>query len=308
MSTITLSTMAAVNGTENSMLGYLTWNSVGEQLVSHDKLVDLFTQYGLDIGMLPSGVRPQDAFRRATSKKRSITTQEGIRINYFAKEVIADKEKVIRHIVAETVDSKGVKLEYEPQAAILSFNKETHTINSFSFDKVAEEMTADMQRDYEKFRTHYEGNVLRSIVRRVLYSCSPTPVRPSGGVYFVPALHENKLKALNKVVGELENGEGFAVPMINTNENQDMVRSKLLENLTKVLIDTREAAEIAATGAKKKGELTVSLEQAKDVINAYQDYAGILSGDLNKMEDTVKGINTAVSDLFQAIAAMSKKN
>lgn len=302
-----LKNLAVAGDQDVSTLGYLTWNSVPDKLVSYATLVQLFTLNGLDTGVIPKEVKPTDAFARAASVKRKLKISEDKQINYFCREVRNGKDKIVRHIVAETVDARGERLSYEPQAAIVTFDKNTLLPNGTSFDDVSREMLESIFRDYDIFKDHFDGNVVRSIVRKVLYTCSPTPVRPSGGVYFIPAKYEERLRALNIVIGELEKGEGYAVPVIKTQENTDMIRKKLADNLQSVLHETRSAVEDAKSGAKAKGYLTPILEEARKVVASYSDYADILSGDLKTMESTVKGINQAVNDLFIEIANMSVK-
>ena len=83
---------------------------------------------------MPNEIRPVDAFRRATKEvETSRNLGNGLQENYIVRDVYYDSAVAVRHIVKETVDSKGKRLSYNENEAILTLDKKADVIH-FSAD------------------------------------------------------------------------------------------------------------------------------------------------------------------------------
>jgi len=113
------------------------------------------------------------------------------------RDVYADSHTAVRHIVKEQVDSKGKRLSYYENEAVLSLEKKTESM-SFSADSssYAWELCQEAVRQFDTFKNHHNGQAVRSMVQSILKTLSPTPVRPSGGVHFVPVAYDEELLKL----------------------------------------------------------------------------------------------------------------
>lgn len=280
-----LKNLAAVTKTgDQTILGDLVWYTIGEQLVPRNVLAYKLQNAGIDEGFMPAEIRIPDAFRRATTaveKKRETGYEEGIIENYLVREVSSDTKHILRLIVRETKDAKGKRLDYEPNVARITLDKTAGYFTWTSEPGIPEEMCREAEELYSIFQTHHDSRSIRSMVYKILASMAPTPVRPSGGVYFVPFKFESELKKLVSFLQSLEgNSEGFQVPLINTTENKDMIRKKLHDHIKQTL-------ENLAYGLKdpsiNKSRANPLLSDAKGVLDSFTLYQETLSEELLDM-------------------------
>lgn len=297
---IDLQHMAAVqNEQQEGIIGHLMWYSVGSQLIRRDVLEQKLADAGLDEGWMPNPIQPHGAFRRATSEiqtKRS-TAQAGVHENYLVREVYSDKDMIQRNVVVETVDQKGKRLDYNSQAAVITLDKKTQNISVVSSSPTAEELAREAEQRFYLYRDHHSSQHIRQMLANILKSLAPTPVRPSGGVYFVPASHEDGLRKLNKLANSLENSEGFIVPMVNTMDNRQIVSRKLRDHFERVI----EECQSANDGHFKKGQVKEIVEEARRVITDYKDYRSLVSDDFEAMEGYVGKLRVQVTRLMEAV-------
>ncbi|KOP81361.1 DUF6744 family protein [Cytobacillus solani] len=190
--TMDLSQVAAIeNEKEKSIIGHLCWYSVGEDNYDRNELRKALLQNGFEESDLPNEIRATDAFRRATKDietKKVEAKKEGVYKNYIVRNVCTNAQFIQRNIVEETVDSKGQKLSYKENEAILLFNRNNETISKAIVNAggMAEELAEEACNLFELYKTCHNGQAVRYMANDILKTMSPTPVRPSGGVYFVP--------------------------------------------------------------------------------------------------------------------------
>ena len=146
---------------------------------------------------------------------------------------------------------------------------------------------------YYDRRFHFKiSEITRNpVIMSILKSMAPTPVRPSGGVYFVPAQHTDRLEAMLRFVKLLDHGEGEKVPLIDTTDMRNLVTRKLLDHLR----ETLRACEEGVSNQLPKGQMKEILEHARQVAQDYVQYKAIITGDLKEMEELVAGIREKVS-------------
>ena len=294
-----LKNVAAVRSPDNvNVIGHLTWYSLSEMLISRDELRQKMVSAGLGEGFMPHEIRLPDAFRRATSEKYRRRVSEGVIENYLFREVASDNQMIQRNIVCETVDQKGRRLAYDGAAASLVLNKNSATVTVSATSSLAEELARDAVTKFEIYRHNYGTHTIRSVLMNILKSMAPTPVRPSGGVYFVPAQYTDRLEAMLRFVKLLDRGEGEKVPLIDTSDMRNLVTRKLLDHLR----DTLNACEEGITNQLPKGQVKEILENAKRVAQDYAHYKSIITGDLKEMEELVAGIREKVSAVLVNMA------
>ena len=280
-------------GTEG-IIGYLTWSSIGEQLITPQKLEELFERFDQDKGYLPKGIRTPDAFRRATNiKEKRKTEHQGVFEHYLSRDVANNEEEVIRHIICEIVDTKGKRLKYEEDAAVLIFERESEQMKWYGQNPIAKGLADQAARDFELYKNNYNGQMIRTVAQRVLQTLAPTPVRPSGGVYFVPIQHGERLKGLNGFISALEQGEAFSVPLLDDRENKDMIRGKLFDHI----LNTVDLCNKSLSGELKDYQIKDVLENASRVVKDYKDYTHIIRDDIQSMEEMIEQIRKSVVDI-----------
>lgn len=278
--------MTAVDNGSNAtgLLGYLVWYSIWDADISRDNLYVLLSQYGLD-EFIPRPINPGDAFRRATNtiEQRGVSSYlEGVTENYLVREVCSNKDEIIRHIVVEYVDKKNQSLSYEPEMAVLKFDRASGDITCSSNSNRAYELAEKVKDVFPKCLTHYNGRHIREMVCNILLSLRPIPVRPTGGVYYVPKGHEDRLNNLISLVKEIGESEAHKVPLIDSAENKDMVRQKLNDHIKEAM---QAAADFLTSGSENRAEGNKKLQDIKDILKGFKDYQSSLSLNMKEMND-----------------------
>lgn len=295
---------AVENANDQTIIGHLFWYSVGEDNYDRTELRKSLLENGFEESDLPNEIRASDAFRRATKDietKRVETEKEGVYKNYIVRNVASNGDFIQRNIVEETVDSKGQKLSYKENEAILLFNRNNENMSKaiVTAGGMAEELADEACNLFETYKTCHNGQAIRYMANDILKTMSPTPVRPSGGVYFVPVNHENKLQRLVNLISSLNKGEAFMIPLINTDENQDMLQKKLLEHLHSTLTSCKE---LAKQDDVPVAQFKMLANEAKRVITDLADYREIVTDALEKMDNYQELITGAIQALLDKAA------
>lgn len=285
---------AVKNINENDILGNLMWYSVGKQLVNATELHTKLVQSGLEESWMPNQIRSVDAFRRATKEveTRKLTDVANIYENYIIREVFADSDTVQRNIVVETVDQNGKRLDYNSEAAVITLDKTSGNISFVTTSEQTTEMCKDIENRYTVYKEHYSAQQVRVMVNKILQSLAPVPVRPNGGIYFIPNSHTEQLKKLVAFTGSLENSEGFKIPVVDTFDNKQMVTHKLNDHLDDILNQCKSSENL------QKAQIKAIINDAKSVIQDYNNYKSIVSDDSNKLENKIELIRSEVAKML----------
>jgi hypothetical protein len=295
-----LENMVAVQNEGGAYIGHLFWYSIMDCLYSRQKLETELKAAGLSIDFMPNEIRPVDAFRRATKEvetRRNLGN--GVVENYMVRDVYSDSHVTVRHIVLETADSHGKELSYNQKEAVLTLDRKTGDISFQAAPGLAEDLCKEVMRLYDSFKTHHNGQAVRGMVQSILRTLSPTPVRPSGGVYFVPSAHSEELAKLVRFCSSFAKGEGFKVPMVETQESIEMVATKVADHLDGILGQCRNAL---ADGTLTKPKLAEMLNEAKGIVSGYKDYESILVKQKEEMEARIQLVRDAMVMLLDRVA------
>ncbi|KRG13925.1 hypothetical protein ACA30_13440 [Virgibacillus soli] len=291
-----LGNMTAVqNVGGEQILGHLMWFSVGKQLVKSSDLLTTLQQAGLEESWMPNPIRSTDAFRRATKEveTKKATGQANVFENYLIREVFADREQVQRNLVVETVDQSGKRLNYDSQAGIITLNKKNDSLTFVTSDNTAKELCEEVEIKFNVYKEHYSAQQVRVMVSKILQSLAPTPVRPNGGIYFVPDSHTEGLNKLVNFTSALENSEGFKIPVVNTYDNQQMVNKKLNEHLESILKECQSSEHL------RKSQVKDLVNHANAVIKDYKNYKNIVQNESDYFEDKILLIKSEVMKLIE---------
>lgn len=290
---------------ENSqILGNLFWFSVGKHLINVPSLTEKLKNSGVGENWLPNTIRPSDAFRRATkeAERRKVQTdREGIFLNYLIRDLYSDKDIVIRNIVIEEIDSKGKRLNYNPDACKITLDKTDNSIKFETTDAVTQIMAKEIEEKYTIYKDFYQEQQIRVVVSKILNSLSPIPVRKNGGIYFVPQKYEQQLKNLKTFCGSLENSEGYSIPVVNTYDNKEMISQKVKSHLESVLAQCRS---VATTTKLSNAQIKAIIEEAKQAINDFNNYKGLINPNILSIELVEKLIQEIKSEIALMLERM----
>lgn len=298
--------VAAVSDASNadSIIGYLTWYSIGDALYDRDDLRSKLLAAGINENFLPKEIRPSDAYRRATTaverkKFRQNETDKEYK-NYIIRDVVTRGEKLQRNIVVETVNQEGERLDYETEGAKMYFDKKSNQFTFDAKDDHAEELAEEAQKLFEKYLKAHNGATVRGSVVQYMNNLSPTPVRPSGGVYFVPIKYESNLRSLVSYVSSFEKGEAHMIPLVNDDENRSLIRNKVKEHLEKIISQCRIA--IRDDGGLQKGQMRALIEEAKRTVIQFRDYKELLSDTIADLDSSVELVRNSIHELLVKVS------
>jgi len=278
-----LENLAAIKTKEDSQqtIGYLTWYSVAAREYEKDEIMGALQNAGLS-EYAPNPIRVPDAFRRATKAvevKREQVADTAYR-NILVREVAADKKIVQRNLVIEIVDPAGRRLAYDPEGAVLILDRTNETMQISVLDESVRPYAEEAARLFLVFRTHYDDQTVRRIVQSVLQKLAPTPIRPSGGVYFVPRAHGVKLEALVSFLRALEGCEGYKLPLIDLRETRDLVRAKLMEHMRATIDALKQAL---ANEDVHKSAIKAQVTEAKQLLDGLKAYEELLNEEMERI-------------------------
>ena len=85
--------------------------------------------------------------------------------NYIVRNVCTNEEIIQRNIVEETIDSKGQKLSYKQNEAILIFNRKAETISTAIVEQggMAEDLAEEACKLFELYKTCHNGQAISNV-------------------------------------------------------------------------------------------------------------------------------------------------
>jgi len=225
-------------------LGALVWYTVREASPTRDQLRQALAHARFDPGVwLPKEIFPRDAFRRATSDverhRVPIEGEDGRFMNLLVREVSREKDRVVRHIVTEVVDSKNVRLSYTEKIRLtLRLDGGAPWVDSEALNGPIgdEELTAkaDAIERFDHALHHYDGRTVREMVHQILLTAAPIAVKSSGGVYFVSRDHQDTVDGLKRFVAGATNNNGsrvWAMPVYDDGDAKAIIEDSLVAHV-----------------------------------------------------------------------------
>jgi len=295
---------ASVNtNSEENVLGYLFWYSLSDGLYNREDLRKKLVNNFLKENFLPNPIRKRDAFRRATKAiERKRVENEEVHSeqyeNFIVRNVKSKGDLLQRNIVRESVDQKGQRLQYVSDAAKMYYDANQDHFYFQASDEQTEELAEEAEKLFELYSDNHNGQSVRMSVLSILKTLSPTPVRPSGGVYFIPKQYSNTLTNLKGFITEV-GGESYMLPVVNDEEGQTMIADKLKQHLEKTLSDCHFALSGEEDGKTvQKGQAIGILNEARRVVSDYKDYRELVQNQVSDMENYINLIQQQVQLLL----------
>lgn len=288
--------LVGVSGANTTdILGNVVWYSVSKILITPSELEKKLVDSGVGKEWMPNSIRIVDAFRRATKlKKRVKSDTPNEFFNYMVREVYSDKEVAIRHLVIETVDQDGKRLDYNQEAGRMIIDKKTAvlTVESEQDNAMAKAFVEEMAANFEVFKHHYDSQAIRVMIADILKSMAPVPLRNNGGIYFVPRSFEEHVNKFTKLCSSLSvASNGWKLPVVDTFEQRQMVSHSLRVHI-KELSDECNASIGQGVAKAKIKELIDRIGKIEKDFKEYatlveQHDADIISKEIMKLKGMV---------------------
>lgn len=290
---------------EVSFLGRLLWFSIPELKVSLDELQSLFQKNLIDEKYLPNPISPRDAFRRATkmAELKRVNLDQECYFNLLVRPVAEDSEKITRHIVREIVDSKNVRLSYQPIVTLIhtmdknnidSFDYQTHDV----LHPAEQEALNKALAGYVECKEKYNAQNIRTLIMAILSTCSPVAVRPSGGVYFSPESYSFDIQNLQNLVLDLgqycldsnDKTDFRTVPVIDVGDQRDMINKSLQEEIKNDSFSLiNEISEILKSGRKVYQNTAIGyIDKVHDLKAKVKEYEALLETEVCNVQSNME--------------------
>jgi hypothetical protein len=303
--------LVSVKGVESQTFGFLTWYTVPDSIrVTRETLENAFVSAGIDLTKMPDPIRPHDAFRRATSSValEHVPVGKDRFKNYLVREVRCSKDEIRRHLVAETVDSAQEVLSYQEVGAMRLLRRYTPTMvtelfpAAYDADEDREKIVEMLQTAEERYRTalkYYEGDHIRRLIASILSDMSPTLVRQSGAVYFVPKEYERNLNALGTLAKKV-GAEFEGIPVMDAANVRELVLNAFKQQTAAVVAELAEALKDPNITPKK---VAVLLDQAKSLLGQVREYEDLLEKKLTDLRTQVEIVQMQMMALLDKAVA-----
>jgi hypothetical protein len=227
--------MVAVSDTKIKPLGYLTWFSVPDEAIGLRKLKASLASNGLPITLAPKDTKAIDTF------KRSVRAVEGT-----SDLCIYQITRLVRNLDEKVIDfPKAMRVIFDKRTEQIDFNPLGDVSRSEVFT-----MMEEIQDFYDKNASRVTGARVRAVVRNYLKN-EPDEQRgidglsgenmrgKAGGIYFVPAVHQEQVEALSAMLQEAYHGRAYlhAVPLADGKSEREMVRAHHVANTREEMME-----------------------------------------------------------------------
>lgn len=270
------------------VLGNLTWFNLCEVEITKEDIEDLFTSIGIDEKFMPQAIKPENAFKRATSlmnkqwrnKSVPIDGEDGKYYTFMVRDVASKMGKIVRHVVAEVRDETNEQLSYKDVGKFVY--KHSNQQMEVSTEPGWESVVSEAQTTFANKLKFYENAHVRQIVLNMLNSTDPISVRPTGGVFFVPDGGSQVLGQMGEFIEALND---YAPADVATPASLDSVLVMDVEQQRK-MISNRFDAQVQTDADKMIAEMAEFLTDEKKVVKK-ATLQRFLSG-YNDTKDAVK--------------------
>jgi len=255
--------------TDDTILGYIAWYTVTKPQLTHEDIMQLVIDNGLDPVIVPKPPRAGDAFKRACRYSERL----GLEIpyspntaNFLIRPVAQTLDDIERHVVLEIIDPDGRKLTHSTAAA-LRFERKAGALNvkMEQLDPDLQPMLEDTMDNFAsilKDSTKYvEAQVIRRMIRLQLEHMHAVLARAKGSVYFIPKSQKKLMEGLESFTANCGKGSVFhSLPLVDDTKQQELVRGAFEEGVHE------QSQQIIS-------ELSAFLSQDKEITaNAWNDY------------------------------------
>ena len=164
----------------------------------------------------------------------------------------------------------------------------------------AKEIMADVQVYFARWRGKLNDQAMREWIRKEILAMGATPVRPSGGIYFLEERYADKVEALETFVKEVlpADGECHSVEIPNNDKQREMVQ-RAIENETIGEIERKmtEFAKIRQEGHLTEKAFLEHVSEVRILEDKMNNYTKLLEKDMSKVQNRLRLLNAQAQSL-----------
>lgn len=303
---------------DDCVLGYIAWFTVEDGMYDAEKMALAFDRLNLNAAYLPPPISPSDAFLKASTEIGGLeyAVVGGNTARVLIRDVIKNRDEIVRHIVREVVDAKNVQLLYEEVGAIVFYRPATRggvvdlssaryriTLSQTLVQEekdILRDRIAEFEASYMRYRDFHDGAKLRALVRAYLLYLNGIAMKPS--VYFVHSTRGDELERLQQFVGELRSG-GTNITMLPL-ADLPALRTEVVDAFQREAVKELQylAEEIVSVRNTRKGPIsTKKYAQLLDQYNKVMAKATEYTRTLAITQDSTAGAAETVADLLAGL-------
>ncbi len=302
-------------GEKVPILGHLIWYSVKESRIRTSDLRKLFAQVKIPMDFMPEEPSKINAFKRATtelSEETEVDIGRGKHAVYMVRLAAKTDEEIVKSIVKEVRDASKKALTSEDYAEIgrVHFDKDTENVRYYDLQPDSQPITAQIKQLYETYCSYLTGKQIRVMFHEIIKSMSPTLVRPSGAVYFIPYVHAEmvqKMEVLSKELaayGITDYESAFeSIPLIDADKTRALVEVRFEEQNTRdvdrTLVELSKLLQGTDTTTKTAAKYVEQVRTSKEIIAKYE---GLLNKEMSIARMKVEVLDQQVRKLVEKVA------
>ncbi|CAG1006205.1 hypothetical protein METP3_03789 [Methanosarcinales archaeon] len=302
-------------GEKVPILGHLIWYSVKESRIRTSDLRKLFAQVNIPMDFMPEEPSKINAFKRATtelSEETEVDIGEGKHAVYMVRLAAKTDDEIVKSIVKEVRDASKKALTSEDYAEIgrVHFDKDTEDVRYYDLQPDSQPITTQIKQLYETYCSYLTGKQIRVMFHEIIKSMSPTLVRPSGAVYFIPYVHAEmvqKMEVLSKELvayGITDYESAFeSIPLIDADKTRALVEVRFEEQNTRdvdrTLVELSKLLQGTDTTTKTAAKYVEMVKASKETISRYE---GLLNKEMSIARMKVEVLDQQVRKLVEKVA------
>ncbi len=299
-------------GEKVPILGHLIWYSVKESRIKIEDMRKLFAQIGLPADFLPEEPSNINAYKRATtelSEEIEVKLDQNRTAVYMVRLTAKSDEEIVKSIIKEVRDAGDKRLSYE-EIGRVHFDKDTEDLRYYDLQADSQPIITQIKQLYETYRIYLTGKQIRAMFHEIIQSMSPTLVRPSGAVYFIPYVHADmvqKMEVLSKELasfGITDFQSAFeSIPLIDADKTRALVELRFEEQNTrdvdKTLVELVKLLQGSDATVKTVAKYVEQVKMSKETISKYE---GLLNKEMSIARMKVEVLDQQVQKLVDKVA------
>ncbi len=299
-------------GEKVPILGHLIWYSVKESRIKIEDMRKLFAQIGLPADFLPEEPSNINAYKRATtelSEEIEVKLDLNRTAVYMVRLTAKSNEEIVKSIIKEVRDAGNKRLSYE-EIGRVHFDKDTEDVRYYDLQPDSQPIITQIKQLYETYRIYLTGKQIRAMFHEIIQSMSPTLVRPSGAVYFIPYVHADmvqKMEVLSKELasfGITDFQSAFeSIPLIDADKTRALVELRFEEQNTrdvdKTLVELAKLLQGSDATARTAAQYVEQVKKSKETISKYE---GLLNKEMSIARMKVEVLDQQVQKLVDKVA------
>lgn len=284
------------------ILGYAVWFTFSRIRAPKDIVIEAFKKRLPEY--CPPPPTPEDTFKRVCTEFKETTEKiDDLEVAYMIRKISEYERKITIEI------KEGRELKYKG-AGDLWFNKDTKQIE-YNVNGLARNVVTKIVEVFEKEKDCYTEEHLRKILLRILDDIGKLPLKPSGGVYFVPSEDFEKIKHFSEIIKEIKEKvdpknrtQLWYTPVVDEESFREMLAVRIIDTIDEIVnsaierltkLDKEDVPEHIMENRVQK--IKISLNSARRMLEKYKK---LLQRNIEEADNKIRELEKLLSRMDKA--------